>query len=131
MKLEIVTPERRLDEVEATEILAPGELGEFGVLPGHEPYLVGLGTGVLSYHHQGQRQVVMVSGGVCEVLEDRITVLAEYAQPAGEISLDEARRRVDELSKELEALAAGDSQTEELHGHLQRWQARASAASIR
>ena len=131
MKLEIVTPERRLNEVEATEILAPGEKGEFGILPGHEPYLVSLGTGVLSYQQQGQRQVLMVSGGVCEVLEDRVTLLAEYAQPAGEISLDEARKRIDELTRELEALAAGDSKSEELGGHLQRWQARASAASIR
>lgn len=130
MKLEIVTPERRLHDVDASEILAPGERGEFGVLPGHEPYLATLGTGVMSYQSAGHREVLMVSGGICEVLEDRVTVLAEYAQPAGEITLDEARQRVDELTRQLEALAAGDDKGKELAGHLQRWQARVSAASI-
>jgi F-type H+-transporting ATPase subunit epsilon len=43
--LSIVTPERRLLEAEVDEVVLPGELGYFGILPGHAPYLVRLGTG--------------------------------------------------------------------------------------
>ncbi len=131
MKLEIVTPERRLDEVEASEVVAPGQTGEFGVLAGHKPFLTCLGTGVMTYQSSGQRQALMVSGGLCEVLEDRISVLAEYAVPVGEIDAADARRQVAELEKQLDALPADHASLPKLAARLARWRAQIDATNSR
>jgi F-type H+-transporting ATPase subunit epsilon len=131
VNLEIVTPVRKLDLVEASEVVLPGSVGEFGVLPGHKPFLASLGTGVLSYKKGGQTVALMISGGLCEVLEDHVTVLAEYAQPATEIDLERARRKIGELEGTLARLQAGDEQATDIATRLEKHRARISAAMFR
>ncbi|MFH1810934.1 MAG: ATP synthase F1 subunit epsilon [Pseudomonadota bacterium] len=128
MNLEIVTPVRKLHDVEASEVVLPGAVGEFGVLPGHKPFLASLGTGVMTYRSGGQLHALMISGGLCEVLEDRIAVLAEYAQPATEIDIERARRKIGELEGTLARLQAGDEQAPDLNARLEKHRARISAA---
>ena len=67
-----------LDE-EVDEVTAPGELGEFGVLPNHIAFLSTLVPGEMSYKQGGIRHVVVVSGGYAEVLDNIMAVLAPAA----------------------------------------------------
>jgi F-type H+-transporting ATPase subunit epsilon len=49
IKLEIVTPDKAVVSEEVKIVMAPGSLGEFGVLTGHTPFLTTLKTGIVRY----------------------------------------------------------------------------------
>ena len=77
MNLEIVTPEKPIVSTEIDEMVAPGALGEFGILPGHTTLFSALGSGRLVYYQGNQSKSLEVSGGFAEVCNDRITVMAD------------------------------------------------------
>lgn len=87
--LEIVTPEKMLVREDVDEVVAPGEEGYFGVLPGHTPMLSTLKVGDLWYRKGAEKTHVPIAGGFAEVLPDRVTILAEV--PAAEAVTDASR----------------------------------------
>ena len=101
---ELVSPERQLASVEADMVVVPGEEGDFGVLPGHAPFLSLLRPGVIAVY-QGDRveQRVFVEGGFAEVNERGCTVLAEAAEPLEEVDLERARGGLREAEETLAA----------------------------
>lgn len=102
IRLEIVTPEKIVVDEDAQIVMAPGVLGEFGVLIGHTPFLTALKTGALRYTDtQGVEHVVFVSGGFAEALPTKVTVLAESAERRRDIDLERARAAVDRARKRL------------------------------
>ncbi|HEY1161955.1 MAG TPA: ATP synthase F1 subunit epsilon, partial [Candidatus Dormibacteraeota bacterium] len=93
--------ERSLFEGEVEYIIASGADGELGVLARHAPLMTILKPGPLRIQevYGGEEQVLFVGGGFMEVLPDRVTVLADVAEHADEISIEkaeEARRRAQE-----------------------------------
>ncbi|MCA1743259.1 MAG: F0F1 ATP synthase subunit epsilon [Desulfonatronovibrio sp.] len=92
IKLEIVTPDRSLLSEEVEYVGAPGVNGEFGVLPNHIPFISALGIGSLSYKLNGKKYYIFVSGGFADVTPTKVTVLAEVAEKADEISVERARK---------------------------------------
>ncbi len=73
--------------------------GELGILPRHAPLLTTLRPGPLLIRNGSEEVTLFVGGGFLEVLPDRVTVLADVAERAEEISeeaADEARRRAQE-----------------------------------
>jgi F-type H+-transporting ATPase subunit epsilon len=91
-ELEIVTPERTVYEGTVESLRAPGSNGGFGVLARHHPMLAALTFGQILVREPGQRDPVRMatSGGFVEVQRSRVTVLAETAEPAGEIDVARA-----------------------------------------
>lgn len=107
--LEIVTPEKKVLSEPVDIVVAPGELGEFGVLPGHIPFLSKLKIGELRYRTGTTSVHVAIMGGYAEVLNDHVTILATAAEPAGEIDVvrakaarERAERRIAETKDKLE-----------------------------
>ena len=97
--LRVVSVERSLFEGDVDFIIAPGISGELGVLPRHAPLMTILRPGALHIRQGGNEQLLFVGGGFLEVLPDRVTVLADVAEHADEISIEraeEARRRAQE-----------------------------------
>lgn len=99
--LRVVSVERSLFEGEVEFIIAKGADGELGVLARHAPLMTILKPGPLRIQetYGGPEEVIFVGGGFLEVLPDRVTVLADIAERADEISVDraeEARRRAQE-----------------------------------
>lgn len=92
IKLEIVTPDRNLLSEEVEYVGAPGVNGEFGVLHNHIPFLSALGIGSLFYKQNGKKYFVFLSGGFAEITPSKVTVLAEVAERAEEISVERARK---------------------------------------
>jgi len=92
LKLEIVTPDRKVLSEDVEYVGAPGIMGEFGVLPNHVPFLSALGIGNLHYKQDGKAHYVFVSGGFAEVSNNQVTVLAEVAEKATEIDVDRASK---------------------------------------
>lgn len=92
IKLEVVTPEKSVVSEEAQIVMAPGSLGEFGVLSGHTPFMTSLKVGAIRYVDQGGKErFVFVSGGFAEALPDRVTVLAESAERRRDIDIERAK----------------------------------------
>jgi F-type H+-transporting ATPase subunit epsilon len=99
--LRVVSVERSLFEGDVEFIIANGADGELGVLARHAALMTILKPGPLRIQETigGPEQVLFVGGGFLEVLPDRVTVLADVAEHAEEISIaaaEEARRRAQE-----------------------------------
>ena len=97
--LRVVSVERSLFEGDVDFVLANGADGELGILPRHAPLMTILKPGALKIRHGGNEELLFVGGGFLEVLPDRVTVLADVAEHADEISVqqaEEARRRAQE-----------------------------------
>jgi F-type H+-transporting ATPase subunit epsilon len=102
MLLEVVAPSRQVVRSERVdEVIAPGSEGEFGVLPGHTPFLTTLKVGMLSYREGTEWHRLAVDWGYAEVGPNRVIVLAEGADRASEIDLTEARLAKERAEKTL------------------------------
>jgi len=108
LQLEIVTPERMVVELQASEVILPGVDGSFGVLPGHAPMLTGLAPGVAVCKCDGKEEVMAISSGFAEVMPHRVIVLAETCELAEDIDESRASRRVGELEGILAAARSDD-----------------------
>ena len=106
LRIEIVTPRRRVLSEEVDEVVLPGVLGELGVLPGHTPLLTALGTGPLRTITSGRSAVLAVAGGFAEVLPERVTVLAMVAERPDEVDVEAARSELELTARELKGAAA-------------------------
>ncbi len=109
MNLEIVTPERSLFSGEVDEINVPAVQGYLGILPGHAPLLSELRVGVISYRQGTEESHLFCSWGFLEILEDRVSVLAEKAEAADQIDVEQAR--TDQREAE-QLLRSGDEGTD-------------------
>ncbi|MBA2362880.1 MAG: F0F1 ATP synthase subunit epsilon [Chloroflexia bacterium] len=100
LHLEIVTAERVVYAEDVDMVVAPGLEGALGILPRHAPLMSVLGIGELRITQGGQETGLAIGGGFLEVLDDRVTVLADSAERADEIDdarAEEAHRRAEHL----------------------------------
>lgn len=82
MKLEILTPDKRFFEGEVRSITVPGAMGSFEVLKDHAPIVSTLVDGKVIIRTGNAEEIILIKGGVIEVLNNSIMVLAEGAQNA-------------------------------------------------
>jgi F-type H+-transporting ATPase subunit epsilon len=109
IKLEVVTPEKSVVSEEAQIVIAPGSLGEFGVLIGHTPFLTTLKMGIIRYKDaQGAERYVFVSGGFAEALPNKVTILAQAAERRRDINIERAKSAYERAKSRLEAKSKED-----------------------
>jgi F-type H+-transporting ATPase subunit epsilon len=120
LKLELVTPYKKVLTEEVDEITATGTLGEFGVLPGHAPMLASLNIGEFSYKQGGTMRHLAVNWGYLEVEDDTVTVLVETAERADEIDLERARVALGRAEEALKNLTVEDKDFKIHEAALQR-----------
>ena len=101
INLEVVTPKGPIVSEEVDIVTAPGFAGEFGVLANHAPFLSTIKIGTLRYKKDGTEQELMVSGGFCEVSDNKITFLVESAERGHEIDADRALKAKERAEKRL------------------------------
>lgn len=105
-QLEIVTPKGAVLSEEVEIVTAPGYAGVFGVLANHAPLLSTIKVGNLVYKKDGRDHMVTISGGFCEVSNNKATFLVESAERGAEIDADRALRAKERAEKRLaEAVA--------------------------
>lgn len=85
---ELVSPTRLVFSGEAEQVDVPGAEGDFGVLPGHAPFISALRPGVLTIRNGADVKRFFVSGGFAEVNPEGLTVLAENAVPVEDVDRD-------------------------------------------
>jgi len=101
IQLEIVTPTGAVVSESVDIVTAPGGGGEFGVLANHAAFLSTVKIGTLSYKQGGSTVSMMISGGFCEVSNNKITFLAEAAEKGTEIDVDRAMKAKERAEKRL------------------------------
>lgn len=105
MRLSVTTPRGSLVETDVDEVSAPGALGEFGILPGHVPFLSALKPGVFVYRNKDHSRILAVSEGVLEVARtdggEKVIVLVSEAASAEEIDRAAAEKEVNAADSEL------------------------------
>ena len=103
IELTVVTPARQLLRETVVEVTIPGLDGQLGILPGHAPLITELGIGELSYRTATSSvpTTLAIIRGFAEVLPDRVTVLAETAERAGEIDLARAEAALARAEKRI------------------------------
>ncbi|MFN7967057.1 MAG: F0F1 ATP synthase subunit epsilon [Acidobacteriota bacterium] len=104
--VEVVTPERRVITRECDEVILPGTLGSFGVLPGHAAMLSSLQPGVAVVRTGNEKSIMAVGGGFAEVLPDRVIVLAETCEKSDEIDVERAKQAIAEWEQQLKSGSA-------------------------
>ncbi len=102
MRVEVVTPTGAAASREVEEVVAPGALGELGILPGHVALLSALRPGVLTLRGAGPTEVFAVGAGFVQVTgDDSVVVLSDRAQRAEEIDVKAAEKAFTEADHEL------------------------------
>ena len=76
MHLEILTPEKKIFDGDVTIVTFPGANGSFQVMDNHAPLISLLNKGKVEYKGKEGSHSVIISGGVVEVLKNRVVVLA-------------------------------------------------------
>jgi len=103
IRLVVVTPEKIVVDEDARIVMAPGSLGEFGVLNGHTPFLTSLNIGALKFVDEtGNDRLVFVGGGFAEALPDKVTILAESAERRREIDVARAKAAYERAMQRVE-----------------------------
>jgi F-type H+-transporting ATPase subunit epsilon len=125
----LVTPRGVVAHTEADSVQAPGELGEFELLPGHIPLLTALKPGVLTIGGKASAKYAVASGYLRVDPNGTVEILVEQAVIAKDIDTAVAKKELDAAEAELAALVvAGDKAPS---GDYASLQARASWARAR
>ncbi|MFO8091038.1 MAG: F0F1 ATP synthase subunit epsilon [Desulfatiglandaceae bacterium] len=101
LHLEVVTPEKVLVSEKVDTMVAPGTLGQFGVLPGHTSLLTGIVPGEVRWKKGDREAFISVSTGFAEVAGDKVAILVDAAERIDEIDLERAREALERAKKRL------------------------------
>jgi F-type H+-transporting ATPase subunit epsilon len=97
----LVTPRGVLAHTEADSVQAPGELGEFELLPGHIPLLTALKPGVLTIGTKTRAKYAVASGYLRVDPSGAVEILVEQAQAAADVNVDDAKKDLANAESEL------------------------------
>ena len=132
LKLEIVTPERRVLDESVESVTVPTASGEVGILTAHSPIVSALKPGILTYTVKGTAERLVVTGGFVEVSGDQVSVLTDTAETAAEIDANAVRAERDAAQKELAAAATATiEENEPIRNRLDAANARLTLAAGR
>ena len=130
LQLEILTAERQVYSDEVDMVIAPGFLGDLGVLPRHASLLTPLQSGELRVRKGSDEVAIAVSGGFLEVFNDKLTVLADAAERADEIDVERAQAAMAKAEEQIKT-GATDSDLVTIVAALRRSQLRMKVAEKR
>jgi F-type H+-transporting ATPase subunit epsilon len=98
---DLVSPEKLAFSGEVDQVDVPGVEGDFGVLAGHAPVVAAIRPGILTVTSGGTHQKIIVLGGLAEVSDKGLTVLADVAQSVEEIDRAQFADKISEMETKL------------------------------
>jgi len=98
---DLVSPEKLTFSGEVDQVDIPGTEGDFGVLAGHAPIVAAVRPGILTIITGGSKQKIIVLGGLAEMSESRLTVLADVATAIEELDKAKFAATVTEMQEKL------------------------------
>ncbi len=105
VQFELVTPERLIVSRDVEMVVVPGSEGNFGVLPGHAPFISTIRPGTVDiYEGRTIAERIFVVGGIAEVTPERCTVLADEAMPPDSLDRGALDAELTEIEGNLPSL---------------------------
>jgi len=101
LKVNLVTPRGVVAHTDADSVQAPGELGEFELLPGHVPLLTALKPGVLTIGTKARARYAASSGYLRVDLSGEVEILVEQALAAKDVDVEAAKKDLAAAETEL------------------------------
>jgi F-type H+-transporting ATPase subunit epsilon len=98
---DLVSPEKLAFSGEVDQVDVPGVEGDFGVLAGHAPIVAAIRPGILTIHSGGSREKVIVLGGLAEMSESGLTVLADVATSMADVDRAQFAETIAEMEAKL------------------------------
>ena len=98
---DLVSPEKLAFSGEVDQVDIPGAEGDFGVLAGHAPVVAAMRPGILTVTAGGKREKIIVTGGLAEVSEKGLTVLADVATSLDELDRARFADKISEMEAKL------------------------------
>jgi F-type H+-transporting ATPase subunit epsilon len=98
---DLVSPEKLAFSGEVDQVDIPGAEGDFGVLAGHAPVVAALRPGILTVTTGATREKIIVLGGLAEVSEKGLTVLADVATSLDELDRASFAETISEMEAKL------------------------------
>jgi F-type H+-transporting ATPase subunit epsilon len=98
---DLVSPEKLAFSGEVDQVDIPGMEGDFGVLAGHAPVVAALRPGILTITTAGKHEKIIVLGGLAEVSEKGLTVLADMAHSLDELDRAQFAETISEMEEKL------------------------------
>lgn len=126
INLRIITPLQLIVDEQVDEVVAPGELGEFGVLPGHVPFVSTLLPGHLKFKIGSETRSLIVHGGLAEVSDDNVRILTDVAEDPESVDKEAAKKDIEHIEEQLKEHSGNLRKLKELSYKLRLAQVRAS-----
>ena len=98
---DLVSPEKLAFSGEVEQVDVPGFEGDFGVLAGHAPVVAAMRPGILTVTIGGQKQKMIVLGGLAEVSDKGLTVLADVATSLEELDRAQFAETIADMEAKL------------------------------
>ncbi|MCC5982379.1 MAG: F0F1 ATP synthase subunit epsilon [Oceanicaulis sp.] len=111
LQFDLVSPEARVFSGEVDMVVVPGSEGDFGVLPGHAPFMSTIRTGTIDVHAENVVTRIFVYGGFAEVTPQGLTILAEETAELATLDAADIRNRLE--AAHLRAKDAADDHARE------------------
>ena len=98
---DLVSPEKLLFSGDVEQVDIPGAEGDFGVLAGHAPVVAAIRPGILTVTSDGTQQKIIVLGGLAEVSDKGLTVLADVATSIQELDQAKFADKISDMEAKL------------------------------
>jgi F-type H+-transporting ATPase subunit epsilon len=98
---DLVSPEKLAFAGDVDQVDVPGVEGDFGVLAGHAPVVAAIRPGILTIFTGGAKQKIIVLGGIAEVSDKGLTVLADVATSLDELDRAEFAETISDMEAKL------------------------------
>ena len=98
---DLVSPEKLAFSGEVDQVDVPGAEGDFGVLAGHAPLVAAVRPGILTVDAGGTKQKIIVLGGLAEVSDKGLTLLADVATSIEELDHAKFAAIINEMQEKL------------------------------
>ena len=98
---DLVSPEKLAFSGEVDQVDVPGLEGDFGVLAGHAPVVAAIRPGILTVITGATKQKIIVLGGLAEVSDKGLTVLADVATSLEELDRAQFAEEINEMQEKL------------------------------
>jgi len=128
-ELEVVTPEKKVFTGRVDTVVVPGFLGQFGVLPGHVPYITALRPGPLTFEFEGATRRYVLGPGFAEVGESKVLLITDDCEPVSDIELQQATDAMKKAEEVMFDRQPADSEYLDAEAELALQGARVQAAS--
>lgn len=130
LNVSFVTPSKKVFEGKVEYISAPGALGEFGVLPGHESFMTILDVGLLDIQPKGEDKFkILIVGGYFEVDNDNVFVIADEVVTKEDVDVEKAQKNIEKYKNELSSLSFDDANYERVRRLLKKYEGMLELAS--